>query len=86
MKTGTGDSADLSCVGVGYRLDLLVENRVIVEVKSVERLEPVHTAQLLSYLRLSDHPVGLLLNFNVKWLVENGLRRVVNGIGVKSQE
>ena len=66
-------------VGVGYRLDLVVNDRVIVEVKAVERLEPVHTAQLLCYLRLSDLPVGLLLNFNVKWLVDQGLRRVVNG-------
>jgi GxxExxY protein len=66
-------------MGIGYRLDLLVENRVIIEVKSVDRLEPVHTAQLLSYLRLADRRVGLLFNFNVKWLVEHGLRRVANG-------
>ncbi len=66
-------------VGVGYRLDLIVDDRVVVEVKSVEQLLPVHTAQLLSYLRLSNRPTGLLLNFNVKWLVEQGLRRVVNG-------
>lgn len=62
----------------GYRVDLLVENAVIVEVKSIERFEPVHTAQLISYLRLSRCRVGLLINFNVKWLVEDGIKRVVN--------
>jgi GxxExxY protein len=61
----------------GYRIDLLIEQ--LVEVKSVERLERVHAAQLLSYLRLSGCKVGLLINFNVKWLVEDGVKRVVNG-------
>ncbi len=64
---------------VGYRLDLLVENSVVVEVKAVEKLEPIHSAQLLSYLRFSDCRVGLLFNFNVKWLTQDGLKRVVNG-------
>ena len=50
---------------VGYRLDLLVENRVVVELKAVRKLLPVHQAQLLSYLRLGGYPVGLLLNFHV---------------------
>lgn len=63
----------------GYRIDLLVEGAVIVEVKSIERFERVHSAQLLSYLRLSGCKVGLLINFNVKWLVEDGIKRVVNG-------
>ncbi len=63
----------------GYRLDLLVEQAVVVEVKAIERLERVHGAQLLSYLRLSGCKVGLLLNFNVRWLVKEGLKRVVNG-------
>jgi GxxExxY protein len=63
----------------GYRLDLLVERKVVVEVKSIERFERVHAAQLLSYLRFSKSKVGLLLNFNVKWLVRDGLKRVVNG-------
>ena len=63
----------------GYRIDLLVEEEVVVEVKSVERLEPIHTAQVLSYLRLSSRKVGLLINFNVKWLADCGIRRVVNG-------
>ena len=63
----------------GYRIDLLVEEEVVVEVKSVERLEPIHIAQVLSYLRLSSRKVGLLINFNVKWLADRGIRRVVNG-------
>jgi GxxExxY protein len=64
-------------VDCGYRVDLLVEKRVIVELKSVERLDRIHEAQLLSYLRLSGLPVGLLLNFNVSAL-KNGIRRLVN--------
>ena len=63
----------------GYRIDLMVERLVIVEVKAVERFERVHSAQLLSYLRLSGCKVGLLLNFNVKWLVDDGIKRVVHG-------
>ena len=63
----------------GYRIDFLVEDLVIVELKSVERLEPVHTAQVLTYLRLSGQRVGLLINFNVKWLLDRGLKRIVNG-------
>ena len=63
----------------GYRLDLLVEGRVVVEVKAVERIERVHGAQLLSSLRFSQCKVGLLINFNVKWLVEDGIQRKVNG-------
>lgn len=62
----------------GYRLDLLVEDKVIVEVKAVDRLLPIHEAQLISYLKLSGCKVGLLMNFNVK-VLKNGLRRVVNG-------
>jgi GxxExxY protein len=63
----------------GYRLDLLVQDAVVVEVKSMERFERVHSAQLLSYLRFSKCKVGLLINFNVKWLVQDGIKRVVNG-------
>jgi GxxExxY protein len=62
----------------GYRLDLLVEDLVILELKSVERLEPIHQLQLLTYLRLSRRWLGLLLNFNTDRL-RKGLRRVVNG-------
>ena len=58
----------------GYRIDLLVEEKVILELKVVEQLTTVHEAQLLSYLKLSGYPVGLLLNFNVKMLKE-GIRR-----------
>jgi GxxExxY protein len=61
----------------GYRLDLLVEKAVIVEVKSVDHLAPIHQAQLLSYLKLSGCKVGLLINFNVK-VLKNGIIRVVN--------
>jgi GxxExxY protein len=61
----------------GYRLDLLVEQAVIVEVKAVDRLMSIHQAQLLSYLRLAGCKVGLLLNFNVK-VLKDGIRRVVN--------
>jgi GxxExxY protein len=63
----------------GYRIDILVEKLVVVEVKSIDRFERVHSAQLLSYLRLSGCKVGLLINFNVKWLVEDGIKRLVNG-------
>ena len=62
----------------GYRTELVVEDAVIVEVKSVTRLEPIHEAQLISYLRLSDRRVGLLINFKVKTL-KSGVRRLVNG-------
>ncbi|MBL8519286.1 MAG: GxxExxY protein [Betaproteobacteria bacterium] len=59
-----------------FRMDLLVDNAVVVEVKSVEKLLPIHEAQLLTYLRLSKKRIGLLLNFNVK-LMKNGIRRIV---------
>ncbi len=65
-------------VDCGYRLDLLVEEAVIVEVKAVDRLMPIHQAQLLSYLKLSGCKVGLLFNFNVR-VLKDGIRRVVNG-------
>ena len=61
----------------GYRLDLIVEDKVIIEVKSVEALNDVHVAQVLTYLKLSGCKVGLLMNFNVLRLVE-GLKRLVN--------
>lgn len=62
----------------GYRLDLLVDSSVVVEIKSVETLAPVHEAQLLTYMRLSGWGVGLLINFNVTVLKE-GIRRKVLG-------
>lgn len=61
----------------GYRLDLLVEDIVIIEVKSVEVLAPVHFSQLLTYMKLYNKPVGLLINFNSKYL-KDGLHRLVN--------
>ncbi len=63
----------------GYRIDLLVEELVVVEVKVVDKLIPIHEAQLLSYPKLSGCPVGLLINFNVKMLKE-GIRRMVNDL------
>jgi GxxExxY protein len=65
-------------VDAGYRIDFLVENCVIVELKAVEKLLPLHHAQVLTYLKLSGHQVGLLINFNVAHL-RDGIRRVVNG-------
>lgn len=65
---------------LGYRLDLLVEDLVIVEIKSVEAVAPVHHAQIISYLKRSGKSVGLLINFNVVHL-RDGLKRFVNGIG-----
>ena len=62
---------------VGYRLDLLVEDKVIIELKSVEALNEVHIAQVITYLKLSGCKLGLLMNFNVLRVVE-GLRRLVN--------
>jgi GxxExxY protein len=64
---------------VGYRLDLLVENLVIVELKAVEAILPVHEAQLLSYLKLSDKKAGLLINFHTQFL-KQGIKRMVNNL------
>ena len=61
----------------GYRLDILVENRLIVELKACESLQPIHEAQLLTYLKLTGIKVGLLINFNVPVLKE-GIKRLVN--------
>jgi GxxExxY protein len=63
---------------VGYGIDLLVEDSVIVEIECVEAIQPVHKAQLLSYLRLTGRSLGLIINFHVEDL-KNGIRRVVNG-------
>ena len=62
-----------------FRLDLLVEGKVIVELKAVERILPVHEAQLLSYLRLAGLKLGLLVNFNVP-VMKSGIRRIVNNL------
>ncbi len=60
-----------------YKLDLLVENEIVIELKSVEEILPVHEAQLISYLKLADKRLGLLVNFNVS-LIKNGIKRFVN--------
>jgi GxxExxY protein len=62
---------------VGYRLDMIVEDKVIVELKSIETLAPVHFAQTLTYLKLSDKKLALLINFNTK-LLKDGIHRIVN--------
>ena len=67
---------DVKC-DIGYRIDLLVENKVIVEIKSVESFNDVHIAQVLSYLKLSNCKLGLLINFNVS-LLKEGIKRLVN--------
>jgi len=64
---------------VGYRIDLLVENQVVVEIKSVESLMPIHQAQILSYLKMNDKRLGLLINFNVT-LLKDGIKRLVNNL------
>ena len=64
-------------IDVGYRVDVLVEDRIIVELKAVEKVLPLHEAQLLSYLKLSDRKLGLLINFNVMRL-KDGIKRMVN--------
>ncbi len=63
----------------GFRADLIVEDKVIVEIKSIEALAPAHKKQLLTYLRLADKRLGLLINFNVD-LIKDGIKRVVNGL------
>jgi GxxExxY protein len=63
----------------GYRADLIVENKVIIELKSVDALAPVHYKQLLTYLRLADKRLGLLINFN-EALIKDGIHRVANGL------
>jgi GxxExxY protein len=66
-------------IDAGFRADLVVEDKVIVEVKSVEALAPVHKKQLLTYLRLADKRLGLLINFQVA-LIKDGITRIVNGL------
>ncbi|MEW6202525.1 MAG: GxxExxY protein [bacterium] len=61
----------------GYRLDLVIEDEIIIELKSIEKILPIHNAQLISYLKLSGCKVGLLINFNVEML-KDGIKRVVN--------
>ena len=63
----------------GYRIDILVENKIVIELKTVEKFTGVHTAQILTYMKLGDYPIGLLLNFNTK-LLKNGIKRFINTI------
>lgn len=69
---------------LGYRIDMLVEDLVIVEIKSVDGIAPVHQAQILSYLKLSGRSIGLLMNFNVVHL-KDGIKRFVNGTGWRDE-
>ena len=64
---------------IGYRVDLIIENKVILEIKSVDALNDIHLAQILTYLKLSDCKLGMLINFNVV-LIKNGIKRVVNNL------
>ncbi|RZK06161.1 MAG: GxxExxY protein [Flavobacterium sp.] len=64
---------------IGYRIDMIIENKLILEIKSVEALNDVHFAQLLTYLKLTNCKLGLLINFNVI-LIKNGIRRIVNNL------
>ena len=63
-------------VDIGYRIDILVEEAILVEIKSIERLEPIHTARVLTYLKLSGCKLGLLINFNVP-LLKDGIKRLI---------
>ncbi len=65
-------------LNIGYRVDLIVENKVLVEIKSIEKLNYVHTAQMVTYLKLSGLKLGLLINFNVPFF-RDGARRIING-------
>lgn len=69
------ENVQLDC---GYRIDLLVENKLVLEIKSVETLTDIHLAQTLTYLKLGNYKLGLLINFNVLSL-KNGIKRVING-------
>lgn len=66
-------------INLGFRADLIVESKVVVEIKSIERIAPVHPKQLLTYLKLTSCKLGLLINFN-EVLVKNGITRIVNNL------
>ena len=66
-------------MNIGYRADLIVEEKVIIEIKSVETIAPVHPKQLLTYLKVADMKLGLLINFNER-LIKNGITRIVNNL------
>jgi GxxExxY protein len=71
-------------INAGYRIDFLVADSIIVEIKSIEKLDAIHAAQILTYLKLSGCRIGLLINFNVP-LLKDGIRRYVNGLEKKTQ-
>jgi len=64
-------------IDAGYRIDILVENRIIIEIKAIDRLLPIHEAQLLTYLKLANKQIGLLINFNVRSL-KHGIKRMIH--------
>jgi GxxExxY protein len=64
-------------VGEGFRLDLLIEDQIVIELKSVEQIQPIHKKQLLTYLRLANKPLGLLINFN-QMMLKEGITRIIN--------
>jgi GxxExxY protein len=66
-------------IDVGYRLDVVIEDSVILELKAIDALAPIHTAQMLSYLKLSGKKLGLLMNFHVLHM-KDGIKRIVNGL------
>ncbi len=66
-------------IDAGYRIDMIVENMIVVENKAIERLLPIHEAQLLTYLKLSGHSLGFLLNWNVRFM-KHGIKRMVNNL------
>ncbi len=66
-------------VETGYRIDMLVNESIVIENKTVERILPIHTAQLLTYLKLSNHRIGFLLNWHVR-LMKSGIKRLVNNL------
>ena len=70
---------DSQKLGIGFRADLIIENKVIIELKSVENVQPVHKKQLLTYLKLTGLKLGLLINFN-EALLKTGITRIVNGL------
>ncbi len=69
------EAVKLDC---GYRIDLLVENKLVIEIKSVETLNDIHLAQTLTYLKLGNYKLGLLMNFNTL-LLKSGIKRIING-------
>ncbi len=64
-------------INIGYRIDILVEEKVVVEIKTVDELKDAHTAQVLTYLKLGNYKLGLILNFNAA-ILKNGIKRVIN--------